>query len=409
MQSDPCARVESDFPTSSRLEKGRIVAWDCRSAVRDGFRLDAGDPMFTGSSGVPVAMALSRRRLFAAVAAVPLVGAAGLFLGARAARYHDGPVSDHFDGRRFFDPQGAPPNSLVDLVRWRLSRSGAAWPDRAPSRYADRPPQRVGGGLRVSFVGHASFLIQAAGHNILIDPVWSERASPFSFAGPKRVNDPGIAFGDLPPVDTVLVSHGHYDHLDAATLSRLASTHAPRVLTALGNDTVMREHDRTIAAEAFDWHQSVALSDHVRVTFVPLHHWSARGVMDRNKTLWAGFVIDTPAGRIYHVSDSGYGDGVHFRAARDRYGPFRLAVIPIGAYEPRWFMAKMHMNPEEAVRTYLDCGAEFALAHHHGTFQLSDEAIDAPARDLAAARTAAGISAQRFRVPAPGEVWTLPA
>jgi L-ascorbate metabolism protein UlaG (beta-lactamase superfamily) len=355
-------------------------------------------------------MAFSRRRLFASLAAVPFVGAAGLFLGARSVRYYDGPTSDHFDGLRFFDPHGAPPNSLVDLMRWRLSAQGADWPEWAPSPFADRPPARFDrDGLRLSFVGHASLFVQVAGHNLLIDPVWSPRVSPFDFAGPKRVNDPGIAFADLPPVDTVLVSHGHYDHLDAATLSRLAAIHRPRVVTALGNDAVMQAHDATIAAEAFDWHQSVVVSEHLRVTFVPLHHWSARGLMDRNKTLWAGFVIDTPAGRIYHVSDSGYGDGEHFRTARDRYGPFRLAVIPIGAYEPRWFMAKMHMNPAEAVQTMLDCGAEFALAHHHGTFKLTDEAIDAPVRGLAAAREAAGIAADRFRALAPGEVWTLPA
>ena len=286
-------------------------------------------------------MAFSRRRLFASLAAVPLVGAAGAFLGARSVRYYDGPASDHFDGLRFFDPHGAPPNSLVDLMRWQLARQGADWPEWAPSPFADRPPARFDrAGLRVSFVGHARCLVQVAGHNLLIDPVWSQRVSPFDFAGPKRVNDPGIAFADLPPVDTVLVSHGHYDHLDAATLSRLAASHRPRVVTALGNDTVMR------CARRDDRGRGVRLApERGRVGahprhLVPLHHWSARGVLDRNKTLWAGFVIDTPAGRIYHVSDSGYGDGLHFRAARERYGPFRLAVIPIGAYEPRWFMAK---------------------------------------------------------------------
>ena len=323
-------------------------------------------------------MAFSRRRLFAALGAVSAIAAGGLFVGARRTRYYDGPLSDHFDGAHFYDPHGAAPNSLFDLARWRLSREGATWPDWAPSPHADRPPARIdGGGLRISYVGHASLLLQTAGRNILIDPVWSERVSPVDFAGPKRVNDPGIAFDHLPTIDTVLVSHGHYDHLDAATLSRLAATHRPRILTPLGNDAIMREHDPALVAEAYDWHHTIDVSEGVRVTFVPLHHWSARGLFDRNKTLWAGFVIDTPAGRIYHVSDSGYGEGRHFRAARERYGPFRFAVIPIGAYAPRWFMSKMHMNPAEAVQAFADCGAEFALAHHHGTFQLSDEPIDA--------------------------------
>ena len=325
---------------------------------------------------------------------------------ARSSRYYDGPISDRFDGLRFRDPHGTPPRSTLDLLRWRATRQQAEWPDWLPSPFADRPPRRVDGRtLRISFVGHASLLIQAGSRNILIDPVWSQRVSPVSFAGPKRVNDPGIAFDRLPPIDTVLVSHGHYDHLDAPTLARLVAEHRSRIVTALGNDTIMRSHDATLAAEAYDWHQSVTLAPDIRVTLVPLRHWSARGLFDRNKSLWAGFVIDTPAGRIYHVSDSGYGDGYRFREARERYGPFRLAVIPIGAYAPRWFMADQHMDPHEAVKALVDCGADYALAHHHGTFQLTDEAIDAPAQTLAAARTAAGIAAERFRVLQPGEVW----
>jgi len=205
----------------------------------------------------------------------------------------------------------------------------------------------------------------------------------------------------------VLVSHGHYDHLDLATLSRLAARHRPRVITALGNDVVMRRHDRAIAAEAFDWHQRVVLSPNVTVTLVPLRHWSARGLFDRNMTLWAGFIIETPAGRIYHVTDSGYGEGLRFREARERYGPFRLAILPIGAYEPRWFMHDQHMNPAEAVKAFRDCGAAAALAHHHGTFKLTDEAIDAPKVALKAALAAAAIGEDQFRVLMPGEVWRL--
>jgi len=327
-------------------------------------------------------------------------------------RYYTGPKSDHFDGERFFDPQGAPPRSRRDLLRWHVDRRWRApkakWPVWAPSPYADHPPARVeGAALRLSYVGHASMLIQTAGLNILLDPVWSKRASPVRFMGPKRVNDPGIKFADLPQIDVVLVSHGHYDHLDLNTLSRLAAVHCPRVVAPLGNDTIIRNPDPTIVAEAYDWGDQVALGAGVTGTLVTTRHWSARNLSDRNMSLWASFVIEGPGGRIYFVADSGYGDGGHFRRARERHGPFRLAILPIGAYEPRWFMRYQHMNPADSVQAFIDCGAELALGHHYGTFQLTDEPIDAPLIALAEALRDAGISTERFRTLRPGEVWQL--
>ncbi len=298
------------------------------------------------------------------------------------------------------------PKRFADVLRWWVMGRRGPWPRSVANTRADRPPPRVNGSaLRISFVGHASLLIQTGGLNILIDPVWSERASPVRFAGPKRVNVPGIAFEALPPIDAVLVSHAHYDHLDVATLSRLAATHAPRVITPLGNDTVMRRYDAAIRAEAYDWGDSVELGPRTAVTLAPMRHWSARHLSDRNKALWAAFILQTEAGCIYHVGDSGYGDGRHFRNARNRHGPFRLAILPIGAYEPRWFMRDQHMNPQEAVTAFLDSGAELALAHHHSTFRLTDEAIDAPVKALAVALDAKGIAPERFKVLGPGEVW----
>jgi L-ascorbate metabolism protein UlaG (beta-lactamase superfamily) len=352
-------------------------------------------------------MALTRRGLLAASVALPAAALAMLTGRSALARYHDGPVSDHFDGTRFFDPHGAPPKSLLQLARWRLGPRGEPWPERLESPFRDSPPLRVDAQRwRISYVGHASFLLHSAGMNVLLDPVWSERVSPFSFYGPTRINAPGIPFDALPPIDLVLVSHAHYDHLDLPTLSRLAAVHRPRFIVPLGNDAIMRGADPPVVAEAHDWGDRLVHND-LAVTLAPMRHWSARGITDRNKALWAAFVLDAPAGRILHVGDSGYGDGWHFRNARERHGPFSLAILPIGAYEPRWFMRDQHMNPAEAVEAWRASGAEHALGHHYGTFRLSNEAVDAPPRALAQALADNGVAESRFRLLRPGQVWEL--
>ncbi|MCW3475089.1 MBL fold metallo-hydrolase [Limobrevibacterium gyesilva] len=266
------------------------------------------------------------------------------------------------------------------------------------------PPPRVAG-LRITLVGHASFLVQVAGLNILIDPVWSARASPLRFAGPRRVNPPGIALADLPPVQAVLVTHNHYDHLDLPTLHRLWARFRPRIVAPLGNDAIIRRRRPEIGVDVLDWGEAVRLAPGVTATLEPALHWSARGLRDRRMALWGAFVLTTPAGVIYHVGDTAYGDGALFRAIRDRHGAPRVAVLPVGAYEPRWFMGAQHMNPAEAVRAFRDCGAAQALGHHWGTFQLTDEAIDQPPAALAAALEAAGIDPARFRALRPGEAW----
>jgi len=322
--------------------------------------------------------------------------------------YYQGPVTDHFDGERFFNPGRRWGKSSHDVVKWLFEKKPPRWPEEHPSPFSDRPPRRVTGrDIRLSFVGHASFLLQTAGLNILIDPVWSDRASPFSFAGPKRVNAPGIEFARLPPIDIVLISHNHYDHLDLATLRRLHADHAPRIITPLGNDTIIKQAHAGIRAEAHDWGDRVDLGNDVFVHLEEAYHWSARGVRDRLRALWAAFVIETPGGRIYHIGDTGYHDGKIFPAVKAKHGTIELAILPIGAYEPRWFMAEQHMNPEEAVRAFMASGAERAVAHHWGTFQLTNEGVTVPPEDLRKALRQHGVAEDRFAVLRPGEALSI--
>ena len=327
-----------------------------------------------------------------------------------ANRYYGGPASDHFDGTLFFNPGGQIPGRFGDLLKWKLRNSRPKWPARSPSpfpkaRAADRMD---GGGLRLTMVGHSSMLVQMAGLNILTDPVWSERVSPLAFAGPKRVNAPGIAFADLPPIDVVLVSHNHYDHLDLATLARLKKAHDPLVLTPLGNDAIIRTAVPGMRVSVHDWGERVQVGAGAVVHIEPAHHWSARGTRDRRMALWGSFVVETEAGKVYYAGDTGFHQGINYRLMAQRHGGFRLAILPIGAYEPRWFMEPHHQNPGEAVQGMELCNAAFAAGCHWGTFRLTDEPMQEPVEKLAEALDAAGVARERFRALQPGEVWDVP-
>ena len=326
--------------------------------------------------------------------------------------YYTGPVSDHFDGTIFFVPGETVvrrKGSILTFAKLRFSRTRAKWPRHFPSPHAGaRPAARVDG-LAVTLVGHASFLIQVAGLNLLVDPVWSNRASPTRIAGPLRANPPGIAFDDLPPIDAVLVTHNHYDHMDMRTLARLWATHRSPIVTPLGNDTIIRadigRRHRDVAVATLDWHARHDLAPGLAVTLVPALHWSARGLTDRRMALWGSFLLDTPVGRILHIGDTAFGDGSIFDDIRARYGAPDLAILPIGAYEPRWFMQAAHQNPDEAVQAMVRLGARQALGHHWGTFQLTDEPIDQPPADLAVALATHGVAPERFVAMRPGESW----
>lgn len=319
-------------------------------------------------------------------------------------RYYQGPPSDHFDGVRFFNPgQALPDIGIRELLRWRFTGDKARWPGSVPVAQA-KPEARVEG-LRITMVGHATLLIQVAGCNILTDPVWSDRASPVSFAGPRRVTAPGIAFADLPPIDIVLLSHCHYDHLDVATLRRLHAAHDPLMAMPLGNDSIVRAAVPGARCVAGDWWDRLPLADGVATTLTPAYHWGNRWPTDARMALWSGHHLSTPAGTIWFVGDTGYEDGRIFPEIGARLGSPDVALIPIGAYAPRWFMAPQHVDPAEAVRIFGDVGAGRALGIHWGTFQLTDEARDAPGEALAAAVSAATVAADRFVAAAPGRVY----
>lgn len=287
---------------------------------------------------------------------------------------HQGDISDHFDGRRFFDADTNHKQNFLSLLKWKFTSKSVPWPVHVDVIKYDKPPQRVlGDALRVSNVGHVTFLIQTQGLNILTDPVWSERSSPFSFAGPRRVIDPGIKFEDLPPVDIVWISHNHYDHLDIPTIKKLWKNHKPRIITPLGNDAIIHAHDRNIQVETYDWGDEIIISNAMKFHLTPMQHWSARGLFDKNKALWAALTIETKGGNIYFIGDSGYGRGRYFKKDKETFEDFRLALIPMGAYEPRWFMEYAHMNPDDMLKAYNDLGQPYTIPSHYDVFQLADE------------------------------------
>lgn len=317
--------------------------------------------------------------------------------------YYDGPPSRNFDGLRFFNP-GEPETdrTLGEILRWKLVGAAAAWPKQVPVRQA--VPDANVDALRVTMVGHATLLIQAGGLNVLTDPVWSERASPLRFVGPKRVTMPGIAFENLPKIHAILVSHNHYDHLDTATLLRLHERDAPLIVTPLGNDAIIRRHVPGAKVAAGDWGDRFEIGG-TKIDIVPANHWSSRKLTDRRMALWGGFMLHTSAALVYFAGDTAYGDGRIFRSLRERYGQPDVALIPIGAYAPEWFMSAQHCTPEDAIRIVLDLEARHALGIHWGTFQLTDEARTEPVLRLMSALAKSDIARQRFSPATPGMIW----
>lgn len=341
-----------------------------------------------------------------AVPAVALLALVPLGCSMFSTRGHRGPPNDHFDGQRFFNPGAADEFGFFDLLRWMANREPGAWRDTPDAPPGPPPPRRVGPGeLRVTFVNHATVLVQRDGVNVLVDPIWSERAGPRPWVGSKRHRPPGIRFEDLPPIDVVLVSHNHYDHLDLPTLERLVARDHPRILVGLGNRRLLLDHGIGAAAVELDWWDALTVRG-LRFTAVPAAHWSNRGLADRRETLWCGFAIEGPAGLTYFAGDTGYGP--HFAALRERLGAPRLALLPIGAFRPRWFMERHHMDPADALRAAGDLGAATSVGIHFGTFSLADDGEDEPVETLRRLLDEAGPAAPRFWTLAEGEGRDVP-
>jgi L-ascorbate metabolism protein UlaG (beta-lactamase superfamily) len=321
------------------------------------------------------------------------------------------PVSDHCDGWQFFNPAGGRhARSFTDLPKWwwqrRMQGQGGRWPAVAPMPHSPQfSAPGAPGEIAVTFIGHSTFLLQLPGLNLLTDPIFSDRASPFRWAGPRRVRPPACSLDGLPRIDVVLVTHNHYDHLDLPSLRELARRHRPLVVTTLGNRAWLEARGVERVVE-LDWWQTHAVQAELSVTCTPAQHFAARWPWDRCRTLWGGFALQTAAGRIYFAGDSGYFNG--FEEIGARLGPFDLAFLPIGAYEPRWFMEPVHLNPDEAVRAHRAVRSRRSLGMHFGTFQLTDEAIDEPERALAAARSVHGVEPGEFATLDFGETRRLP-
>lgn len=331
-----------------------------------------------------------------------VLGVVGLGCGAPVYR---GPVSNHFDGEQFQYAAPFEERGVLDILRWKLlDGPDIDWPETIPSRPVVPDKSSPDGRVRATFINHATTLIQLNGVNVLTDPVWSGGVGPTSWLGPSRRQEPGVRFEDLPPIHAVLISHSHFDHLDLPTLKRLAAIHHPRILAGLGTRALLDEAGIP-GGEDLDWWQAAEVTS-VKITFAPAQHWSRRGVSDQNHLLWGSFFLSGASGSVYFAGDTGWGP--HFSWIRERLGAPSLALLPIGAYRPRWFMRSQHINPDEAVQAHLALGARRSMAIHWGTFDQSDEGAFEPVQDLWKALQQRGVPEDAFLARFNGGVVEVP-
>lgn len=305
--------------------------------------------------------------------------------------------------------------TFIDLIKWKLCSKKKKWPSFVPIHTTDYPPPRVKeqDKVRISFVGHVSFLIQTSSLNILTDPIWSERASPSQKLGPKRVSEPGIPFNALPPIDAVIISHNHYDHMDITTIKNLWHQHKPQIIVPLKNDEILKAKIPKIEVTTLNWGEGLNLNyliksekanNSISIHLEPSQHWSARGLFDQNQALWGTFIIKTPIGSICFIGDSGYDPSI-FKEIGRKFDPMLVSLIPIGAYEPRWFMQDVHMNPEESILVHQDLGSRNSIASHFDTFPLADDDFKQAVTELEIARNKYNIKEEDFIIPKIGGVY----
>jgi L-ascorbate metabolism protein UlaG (beta-lactamase superfamily) len=360
-------------------------------------------------------LSFAPRLMLAAGLALAIAGSSAAAGPRRNPRYapvfYRGPVSDHFDGRVFFNPEGeqgaggARTTSPGRLVHEMLNPKHRSWPATVPVT-PSHPRGRIDGdAMVVTWVGHSTVLVQTQGLNILTDPVWAERASPFQWIGPKQVRQPGVRLRDLPHIDLILLSHDHHDHFDMPTLKTLWSRDHPLIVTGLGNDARLAAVG--VRAVGADWGGRIPVRPGVEVVLDRVHHWSARWDDDHDRTLWTGFTLTLPGGNLFFAGDSGPGD-MQWAEAAASHGAVRLALLPVGAFKPGAPPSGNHIDPGQAVEAFEQLHAAFALGVHWGTFELTSEQINDPPIYLARALREAAISQDRFRVTEAGAAWEIP-
>lgn len=301
------------------------------------------------------------------------------------------------------DPNVILQNGLINALKWRFGTKKQPWPQHLSNTHpVSLPASITPNTAAITFINHATVLMQCHTLTIITDPVFSERVSPVRWLGPKRVREPGLTLAQLPKIDVVTISHNHYDHMDLASLKKLQQDHQPLFIVPLGNASLLKKIGITKVIE-LAWWQSHRLSADTFITLVPAQHWSGRTLRDRNKTLWGGFIYEVQQLTLYFAGDTGYNQ--HFKEIYQYFGAIDLCLLPIGAYEPRWFMKHHHINPAEAVLAHQDLHAHVSIGMHFGTFSLTNEAIDQPINDLNRSLRHHGLSADDFKTLEHGETY----